>query len=43
MDTFPKRKANYKSNILSEYAINMKYFGGNDKKTALGTCAEACR
>ena len=25
----------------SEYAINLKIFGGNDKKTALGTCADA--
>ncbi len=25
---------NFKSNVLGQYAINLKIFGGNDKKTA---------
>ena len=29
-----KRKANYKSYVHSEYAINLKNFSGNDKKTS---------
>ena len=43
MATLSKQKVNFKSNVLGEYAINLKIFGGNEKKTALGTCAEACR
>ena len=31
----------YNSNVLGEYAIHLKNFGGNDKKTALGTYADA--
>ena len=36
MATLSKQKVNFKSNVLGEYAINLKIFGGNDKKTALG-------